>query len=102
MYSFSRKIENLDMHSALFLDEILLLILSHCYPRSFTVSGSPADPIALATTCHAFKEPALDMLWAELNNPTALVRCLPQVCCSKDSGSSGRVKSLLQFCKSCI
>ncbi|KAF8552927.1 hypothetical protein OG21DRAFT_1415212, partial [Imleria badia] len=33
---------------------------------------------ALARTCNAFKEPALDVLWFDLDDLTSLVRCLPE------------------------
>ncbi|KAF8545789.1 hypothetical protein OG21DRAFT_1491919 [Imleria badia] len=58
------------MHHALEIQEILLNILVHVYP-------SP-DLLALVRTCRAFKEPALDMLWAELDDLSPLVRCLPE------------------------
>ena len=66
------------MHRALFIEEILHGIFSHCYPErsnlvSVLVQGYPPDDLgALACTCQAFKEPALDMLWMELKNPTPL------------------------------
>lgn len=73
------------MHRALELDEILLNIFGHCdqpffkdfrHWRSFNVG---VDLFALATTCRMFKEPALDVLWAELPDLSPLARCLPEV-----------------------
>ncbi|KAF8555289.1 hypothetical protein OG21DRAFT_1483962 [Imleria badia] len=64
------------MHPALQIQEILLNIFDHCrLPRK---SGtSDADLPALARTCRAFKEPALDAPREELLDPSPLARCLP-------------------------
>ncbi|KAF8447203.1 hypothetical protein L210DRAFT_3390514 [Boletus edulis BED1] len=35
------------------------------------------DLPALARTCKAFRDPALDILWAELYSLAPLIRCLP-------------------------
>ena len=75
------------MHHALYIEEILLSIFSYCYT---IVSRWPPRPTrrqrwyanvnlaALARTCRTFKEPALDMIWGELDDLTPLVRCLPE------------------------
>ena len=57
------------MHHALEIQEILLNIFGCC-----RLSDLPA----LARTCRAFKEPALDVLWEELEDPTTLAQCLPE------------------------
>ncbi|KAF8550069.1 hypothetical protein OG21DRAFT_1469182 [Imleria badia] len=57
------------MHHALEIQEILLNIFGHCHPD---------DLPSLARTCRGFKEPALDVLWEELDNLSPLVRCLPE------------------------
>ncbi|EIW78499.1 hypothetical protein CONPUDRAFT_30971, partial [Coniophora puteana RWD-64-598 SS2] len=36
------------------------------------------DLAALARTCLAFREPALDALWCSLDDVDPLLRCLPQ------------------------
>ncbi|KAF8550694.1 hypothetical protein OG21DRAFT_386347 [Imleria badia] len=59
------------MHHALQIQEILLNIFGH--------SSATPDLPALARTCRAFKEPALDLLWEELADPSPLARCLPEV-----------------------
>lgn len=72
------------MHPALYIEEILLNIFSYCYTRKRY--SWPPPPFryanvhlaALARTCRTFKEPALDMIWAELDDLTPLVRCLPK------------------------
>lgn len=59
------------MHPVLRIQEILLNIFGHLFKP-------PSDLLALARTCRAFKEPALDVLWEELDDLTPLVRCLPE------------------------
>ncbi|KAF8441667.1 hypothetical protein L210DRAFT_3537868 [Boletus edulis BED1] len=70
------------MHHALQIQEILFNIFGHCYQYS-ALSGdidqhSSSDVAALARTCRAFKEPALDVLWQELDELSPLVRCVPK------------------------
>ena len=64
------------MRHALEIQEILLNIFGHSYlPHTRKTS----DLGALAGTCHAFKEPALDVLWRELaDGPSPVARCLPE------------------------
>lgn len=75
-----------DMYHALHIQEIVLNIFGHCY--SNTLHSDPdsrlstATLAALARTCHAFKEPALDVVWSELIDLTALPRCIPEACCA--------------------
>jgi hypothetical protein len=88
------------MHHALFLEEILHVIFVHCYSEPYFSSpperGHPApDLVALATTCRVFKEPALDVLWAELKDTTPLARCLPGVCFLESSMSGRPVRPFL-------
>ncbi|KAI9574109.1 hypothetical protein HD554DRAFT_2309665 [Boletus coccyginus] len=76
------------MHRALYLEEILRNIFSYI-PFVIPLPGPPLTPVrgrfrsqsdmlSLATTCKAFKEPALDMLWASLQDLSPLIRCLPE------------------------
>ncbi|KAF8434139.1 hypothetical protein L210DRAFT_3485675, partial [Boletus edulis BED1] len=37
-----------------------------------------SDLVALARTCRAFKEPALDILWEQLDDLSPIARCLPE------------------------
>lgn len=90
------------MHRALFIDEILYAIfrqrgpqLPSEYHSEQRLSGT--DLVALARTCRVFKEPALDVLWRELNDSTALVRCLPDICCLKGSDPTYSVRHLLSI-----
>lgn len=57
------------MHHALEIQEILLIIFGQCHPP---------DTAALARTCRAFKEPALDVLWEVLCDLSPLAQCLPE------------------------
>ena len=57
------------MHHALEIEDILLHILGYCHLPELS---------ALARTCHTFKEPALDILWGELDNLLPLAQCLPE------------------------
>ena len=65
------------MHHALHIEEILLSVFSSCYTNKYRHPGylcehANADLAALARTYKMFKEPALDMIWAELNDLTHL------------------------------
>ncbi|KAF8135801.1 hypothetical protein EV363DRAFT_1429498 [Boletus edulis] len=64
------------MHHALEIHEILLNIFGHCYPPD-TWQGA-SNLASLARTCLIFKEPALDILWEELDDLSILARCLPE------------------------
>jgi len=52
-------------------------ILSHIFDYVFTDQGGPTDIAVLATTCRAFHEPALYLLWRSLPSLVPLVKCLP-------------------------
>ncbi|KAF8126051.1 hypothetical protein EV363DRAFT_1349628 [Boletus edulis] len=66
------------MHPALYVEEILLEIFGQCYDREeSTMRINKTDLPALARTCKAFRDPALDILWAELYSLAPLIRCLP-------------------------
>ncbi|KAF8437105.1 hypothetical protein L210DRAFT_3406262 [Boletus edulis BED1] len=69
------------MHHALQLQEILLNIFGHHYPGLDT-----SDLAALARTCCTFKEPALDVLWEDLNDLSPLLRCVPEASRQISSG----------------
>ena len=75
------------MHQALLIEETLLNIFGYCYKgvhRSLSPGGRREykccyaniylQVATLARTCKGFKEPALDMIWAELDDLTPLVR----------------------------
>ena len=47
-------------------------------PLQALLIWSQHDMLSLARTCRAFKEPALDILWARLEDLSPLVRCLPE------------------------
>ena len=69
------------MHRALFIREIILDIFGHCSPTTpLDDSRHKADLAALARTCQIFKEPALDILWEELFDFSAVARCFPEAC----------------------
>ena len=74
----------IDMHHALHIQEILLNIFGHCCstsPHGPDRRLSTATLAALARACRAFKEPALDVLWSDLDDLTPLSRCIPEACC---------------------
>ena len=64
------------MHHALEIQEILLNIFDHRRLLDYWKSPGP-DLVALARTCRAFKEPALDVLWKELNSLSPIAQCIP-------------------------
>ena len=74
------------MHHALKIQEILHYIFTYCAPPILRDIGyhplhrthANADLAALARTCRAFKEPALDILWKVLRDLSPLARCLPE------------------------
>ncbi|KAI9567239.1 hypothetical protein HD554DRAFT_2173575 [Boletus coccyginus] len=66
------------MHHALYIEEILLNVFSYCYNSRLRQRRRQRHLAALARTCKTFKGPALDMIWAELDDLTPLVRCLPE------------------------
>ncbi|KAF8142030.1 hypothetical protein EV363DRAFT_1150353 [Boletus edulis] len=80
------------MHHALQLQEILLNIFGHHYPGLDT-----SDLAALARTCRAFKEPALDVLWEDLNDLSPLLRCVPEASRQISSGLYGIRRPLTQI-----
>jgi len=89
------------MHHALYIEEILLNVFNYCdHPRYR--EGQPHFA-ALARTCKTFKGPALDMIWAELDDLTPLVRCLPEALWVESEGV-GQSRSyvlrwmLIEFC----
>ncbi|KAF9233796.1 hypothetical protein BU15DRAFT_53408 [Melanogaster broomeanus] len=63
------------MHRALLIHEILCMIVDFVHDNSWVFNPTLA---ALARTCKAFKEPALDTLWFELDDLSPLARCLPR------------------------
>ncbi|KAG2063726.1 hypothetical protein BDR04DRAFT_1085111 [Suillus decipiens] len=61
----------------LWIPEILQLIFEYVYDPSRTKEDSEGRVTVanLARTCQAFKDPALDVLWAQLHSLDALVLC---------------------------
>jgi hypothetical protein len=73
------------MHHALEIEEILSNIFAYCsyseeIPFLLICHREKTSPelAALARTCRAFTEPALDALWRELIDLSPLARCLPE------------------------
>ncbi|KAF8555295.1 hypothetical protein OG21DRAFT_920171 [Imleria badia] len=64
------------MHHALQIQEIILNIFGYCSLPGFSWERHTDLP-ALARTCHAFKEPALNLLWEKLADPSPLAQCVP-------------------------
>lgn len=63
------------MHQALQIQEILLGVFSHYRLPGWWLPTS--ELAALARTCRAFKESALNLLWETLHDPSPLAKCLP-------------------------
>ncbi|KAF8133946.1 hypothetical protein EV363DRAFT_1258504 [Boletus edulis] len=70
------------MHHALQIQEILSNIFDFCSPplpsAYYKKATSSPELVALAGTCRAFKEPALNALWRVLVDLSPLARCLPE------------------------
>ncbi|KAG1748069.1 hypothetical protein EDB19DRAFT_239404 [Suillus lakei] len=80
------------MHPALLLFEVLLEIFSHLYQLPGVSSGLPHSRwrpealrvsrkslAALARTCKTFHEPAMTLLWADLDGIIPLLGCVPRL-----------------------
>lgn len=59
------------MHNCLYISEILQLIFQ------YASESSKSPLVALACTCRLFSEPALDLLWREIDNVSPLIKCMP-------------------------
>ena len=66
------------MHSVLLLDEIVRIILDHI-DRDLDRLPALKTFYHLATVCRAWKDPALDYLWASLASVDPLLALLPHV-----------------------
>ena len=96
------------MHHALEIQEILSNIFFYCSPvlspnlsPHFHKIVFPALA-ALARTCRAFKEPALDALWRELIDLSPLVRCLPEASNRLSGGKMVRCQWFQEFVTLCL
>ncbi|KAF8441649.1 hypothetical protein L210DRAFT_3537794 [Boletus edulis BED1] len=85
------------MHHTLQIQEILLNIFGHCCQYEFGVLHVSSGVAALARTCRAFKEPALDVLWEELIELSSLVCCIPKASHRLSSKSYAFHRSLTQI-----
>lgn len=63
------------MHPCLQIDEVVRNVVSQLGGHT---SGAPQDLLALALTCKAFYEPAMDELWGTAANLRDLIGCLPE------------------------
>jgi len=66
------------MHPVLLLDEVLRIILDHI-DRDLDRLPALKTFYHLATVCRAWKDPALDYLWASLASVDHLLALLPHV-----------------------
>jgi hypothetical protein len=66
------------MHPVLLLDEVLRIILDHI-DRDLDRLPARKTFYHLATVCRAWKDPALDYLWASLASVDPLLALLPRV-----------------------
>ncbi|KAG2139126.1 uncharacterized protein EDB93DRAFT_1230588 [Suillus bovinus] len=68
------------MHQALLVPEVLLEILTYVNEISFTQTTSTQRSLAaLARTCRKFYEPAMDLLWAEIEELEPLLGCVTRL-----------------------
>ncbi|KAG1749462.1 hypothetical protein EDB19DRAFT_142309 [Suillus lakei] len=72
------------MHHALLVSEILVVIFAHVnqileLSSISEISLARKSLAALATTCKAFHEPAMDVLWAELHQLEPLLGCVTRL-----------------------
>lgn len=86
------------MHLCLELDDIQSEIFGYVYdPSAMHWIVSPLRDrkslAALAVTCRAFYESAMDVLWSELDSLAPLVKCMPPNMwqMEKDTDVSGRI-----------
>ena len=66
------------MHSVLLLDELLRIILDHI-DRDLNRLPALKTFYRLSIVCRAWKDPALDYLWATLSSVDPLIALLPHV-----------------------
>lgn len=68
------------MHRALLISEILSEIFAHVNENQGSQpAGKKPSLEALARTCKAFHEPAMDLLWADLDGIIPLLGCVPRL-----------------------
>ncbi|KAG2139114.1 uncharacterized protein EDB93DRAFT_1164156, partial [Suillus bovinus] len=68
------------MHQALIIPEVLLEVFTHVNKSSFTrITSARKSLAALAITCKMFHEPAMDLLWAEINHLEPLLGCVTRL-----------------------
>ncbi|KAH7890978.1 hypothetical protein F5I97DRAFT_1782710, partial [Phlebopus sp. FC_14] len=65
------------MHECLLLEDVLYSVFEQIRLDT-VVRGKYRTLLALATTCRAFCEPALDQLYHTLSSIHPIIRCLPQ------------------------
>lgn len=68
------------MHRALLISEVLSEIFAHVNENRSLQTGKKLLSLeALARTCKAFHEPAMDLLWADLYGIIPLLGCVPRL-----------------------
>ena len=76
------------MHRCLFVHDIITEIAWHVrFEHNVTHLHSVA---ALAQTCHALYEPAMDVLWHTLHSVGPVVKCLPEDFWYEERGDSDK------------
>ncbi|KAG2073426.1 hypothetical protein BDR04DRAFT_1094939 [Suillus decipiens] len=71
--------ELMQMHQALLIPEILWEIFAQVNQLYISTSLIRKTTAALAATCKAFYEPAMDLLWAEIYDLTPLLGCVTRL-----------------------
>ncbi|EIW79846.1 hypothetical protein CONPUDRAFT_144977 [Coniophora puteana RWD-64-598 SS2] len=89
------------MHDCIRIPELLTQV---CYHANDPDSNNASDLVALAMTCKAFKDPALDVLYYELHYTAHLFMCLPRDLWTlrKDEGPNAAAASTLFFSRAMV
>ncbi|EMD35041.1 hypothetical protein CERSUDRAFT_116547 [Gelatoporia subvermispora B] len=92
------------MHRCLQISEILYLVLRVLQgdPEDHYIALHPSTLAALARTCRAFREPALNILWERQNNIVGIIQCLPSGCWEYRHVREGRKGEMLSFMRSLV
>ena len=77
------------MHRCLYISEILQEIFE------YSATESLAPLVHLAGTCRLFYEPALDILWRELDDFGPLIKCMPENTWTEEATIVGESQTFL-------
>lgn len=69
----------MSQHRALLVPDVLLVIFEQVNHSTEFRRSSRKYLAALASTCKAFHEPAMDLLWADMNGIDPLLGCVTRL-----------------------